>query len=422
MRPTGDKPPVLPHALGEVRPPAYLSPSRFSDLLRCPLSVLHGLREEESLAPHPLAVLGRVMHDVMHEVRSAELDPGDEVEDAVDTIFEDRLGEVESHLASRPSTSRFVPLRRAVGRTAWRQRKARLRTWAATLSTLPGRSPRRNRKRFSSQRESERGDEISATTRIPIGSEQPMIVSDLRLSGRPDRIERDPEGIVHIADLKTGSVLDGGGHPREDYALQVRLYGLMVERIDPNARVRLWLEGSEHVEIPWNDAVRAEVEESLSTMLADLPPDRSFPADSLAREGSHCGRCRIRHRCPRYRRAAPEWWNETSTVAPVAPFDTWGTLLGASTKGGRSHEVLLRDAADRKVRVSGLDARARVEGLSSGDYVWFFDLEPTETLPHHGAFSHPRNFHEIRPTRAWSDALRLQVFYGADDTMEAASS
>jgi RecB family exonuclease len=421
MRPTGDKPPVLPHALGEVRPPAYLSPSRFSDLLRCPLSVVHGLREEESLAPHPLAILGRITHDVVDEVRSANLATKKDIEDAVDAIFEERLGEVEARLAALPSTSRFVPLRRAVGRTDWRQRKARLRTWAATLYPRSGHSPRRDGKRFPSQKESERGDETSATTKIPFGSEQPMIVPDLRLSGRPDHIERDSEGVIHITDLKTGRVLDGH-NPRGDYALQVRLYGLMVEWIDPNARVRLWLEGSERVEIPWNDTVRAEVEESLSTMLADLPPDRSLPAESLAREGLHCGRCQIRHRCPRYRRAAPEWWNETSTVAPVAPFDTWGTLLGVNTKDGSSYEVLLRDAAGRKVRVSGLESGAGIEDLCSGDYVWFFDLEPTETLPHHGTFAHPHNFHEMRPSRAWSDALRLQVFYGADDTMGNASS
>jgi hypothetical protein len=62
------------------------------------------------------------------------------------------------------------------------------------------------------------------------------------------------------------------------------------------------------------------------------------------------------------------------------------------------------------VRVSGLEANLGIEGLRNGDYGWFFDVEPSETLPHHGAFTHPRNFHEVRPSRAWSDALRIQVF------------
>ncbi len=228
------------------------------------------------------------------------------------------------------------------------------------------------------------------------------------MSGRPDRIERDSNGIFHITDLKTGSVQDEQGQPLRDYALQVRLYGLMVERINPDARVRLWLEGSERIEVPWDDAIRTEVEELLVTTLLELPDDVPLPADSLAREGPHCGRCRIRHRCPRYRSVAPEWWRSTSANAPVAPFDIWGTLLEVGTEDERSYEALLRDAADRKVRVSGLDDG--IGSLRNGDYAWFFDLEPGETLPHHGAFTHPRNYHGERPSRAWSDALRLRVF------------
>ena len=245
---------------------------------------------------------------------------------------------------------------------------------------------------------------------VPVGSERSMKLPGSRLSGRPDRIERDSDGVFHITDLKTGSVRDEEGQPLGDYALQVRLYGLMVERIDPDARVRLWLEGSERVEVPWDDANRTEVEELLETTLSELPDDHLLPADSLAREGGHCGRCRIRHRCPRYHSVAPGWWKSTSANEPVAPFDTWGTLLEAGTEDERSYEVLLRDAADRKVRVSGLETGFGIESAVRGDHIWFFDLEPSETLPHHGAFTHPRNFHGERPSRAWFDALRLQVF------------
>lgn len=237
-----------------------------------------------------------------------------------------------------------------------------------------------------------------------------MKLPDSRLSGRPDRIERDSYGVFHITDLKTGSVRDKEGQPLGDYALQVRLYGLMIERIDPDARVRLWLEGSEHVEVPWDAAARAETEELLDATLNDLPDGVYLPADSLAREGPHCGRCRIRHRCPRYRGVAPEWWRSTSANARVAPFDTWGTLLEVSKEDEQSYEVLLRDAADRKVRVSGLETGLGIEDAIRSGYVWFFDLEPSETLPHHGAFTHPRNFHGKRPSRAWSDALRIQMF------------
>jgi len=396
--------------LDEVRPPAFLSPSRFADLLRCPLSVIHGLREEELLPPHPLAVLGGIIHDVMYAVRNMTPGSREEIDDTVDGVFEERLGAAEVRLAAEPSTRRLVPIRRAVGRTAWRRRETRLRAWVATLSHL---STSRIGHQSTQSLQHKKRDSMeggSTTTQVPVGSERPMRLPDSRLSGRPDRIEQDSAGVFHITDLKTGSIRDKEGQPLRDYALQIKLYGLMVERIDPDARVRLWLEGSERVEVPWNDAARAETEELLNETLSGLPDDLSLSADSLAREGPHCGRCRIRHRCPRYRNAAPEWWKSMSTTAPVAPFDVWGTVLEVSSEDERFYEVMLRDAAGRKVRISGLQAGLGVGSLRNGDYAWFFDLEPSETLPHHGAFTHPRNFHAERPSRAWSDALRLRVF------------
>lgn len=410
MGASGERLPILPPELDEVRSPALLSPSRFADLLRCPLSVIHGLREEELLPPHPLAILGGVIHDAMHAVRSMALGSQEEIEDAVAEVFEERLGAAEARLAAEPSTRRLVPIRRAVGRTTWRQRVARLRAWTATLADLSTSRIGRQSTRPLRREKQDWREEPSATVEVPIGSEKPMRLPDSRLSGRPDRIEQDSDGVFHITDLKTGSVRDKEGQPLGDYALQVRLYGLMIERIDPDARVRLWLEGSERVEVPWNDVTRSETEELLDTTLTNLPDDVSLPADSLAREGPHCGRCRIRHRCPRYRSVAPAWWESTSTTAPVAPFDVWGTVLGVSTKDERFYEVMLRDAAGRKVRVSGLRDGFGIGSLRSGD--WFFDLEPSETLPHHGAFTHPRNFHGERTSRAWSDALRLGVFVG----------
>lgn len=374
-----EKPPILPPELDEVRSPAFLSPSRFADLLRCPLSVIHGLREEELLPPHPLAVLGGVIHDVMHVVRSMPPGSRDEIEETVAEVFEERLGAAEARLAAEPSTRRLVPIRRAVGRTTWRQRVARLRAWTATL---PDPSTSRFGHQDMGSAYNEQRDhrvETPASVQVPVGSERSMKLPDSRLSGRPDRIEQDSDGVFHITDLKTGSVRDKEGQPLGDYALQVRLYGLMVERRYPDARVRLWLEGSERVEVLWDDAARAETEELLDTTLSDLPNDLSLPADSLAREGPHCGRCRIRHRCPRYRSVAPAWWKSTSTIAPVAPFDVWGTVLEVSTKDERAYEMLLRDVADRKVRISGLEIGLGIRALHDGDRIWFFDLEPSDT-------------------------------------------
>ena len=91
--------PALPPVLREVRPPELLGPSRFPDLGRCPLSVVHGLRKEELLPPDPLAVLGELVHAVRHELRGTPLGSDEEVRDAVDAAFGARKAEIEAELA-----------------------------------------------------------------------------------------------------------------------------------------------------------------------------------------------------------------------------------------------------------------------------------------------------------------------------------
>jgi hypothetical protein len=155
--------------------------------------------------------------------------------------------------------------------------------------------------------------------------------------------------------------------------------------------------------------------ERLLSISKEHPLGRTLSAAELAKEGPHCGSCRIRHRCPRYRKVAPAWWNEKSSSVAVAPFDTWGTVQEVVAEGGGTVEVTLHDDAGRPVQVSGIEG----EGLQAGDRVWLFDLQPTQILPHQGIFVHPQNFHAKRPNRAWKDAVR---FYGFIESRAAAAS
>lgn len=407
-----ERPTMLPPALDEVRPPVLLNPSRFADLLRCPLSVVHGLPEEELLPPRPLALLGEVIHDVMSAARDAESGSESGREVAFARLFAERVEAMEARLSEDPLSRRLVPLRRAVGRTEWRRREARLRAWMAAVSVLPERRPGREDS-GTLRNDRNRTGEARPTTRVSTGRERTLRVPRLRLSGRADLVEQGSDGVFHVTDLKTGTVLDVDGRALEGHALQLRLYALMIENVDPRAKVRLWVEGLERVEIGWDDDARAETAQTLGTVAAELPSDRTVAAESIAREGPHCGRCRIRHRCPRYLRAAPAWWAETSTLARVAPFDAWGTVLAAGSDDGETIDLVIRDAAGRKVRVRGLDVGSGAEGLRCNDHVWLFDLQPTEDLPRHGAYFHPRNFHGKRPSKAWTDAQRLRIFWQA---------
>jgi CRISPR/Cas system-associated exonuclease Cas4 (RecB family) len=403
--------PELPPPVDIVRVPSCFSPSNFADLLRCPLSVLHGLGDHESLPPNPHALLGTLMHRTMDRVRRSVPDSEEEAIETAISVFNELLMAEERRLNTDIATRELVPLRRAVGRTAWRNKLACLKTWAAAAATTHSRGDRSFHALGYRPARSTPNTLSARTNTVQSGTERPLVLPELRLSGRPDRLERDLDGTIHITDLKTGPVSDREGRPDDKYALQVRLYALMVERIEPGVKVRLWLEGAQRIEVPWDDTVRAAVNETLWEVSTLLPEGKALAAETVASTGLNCWKCRIRHRCPSYLREAPNWWMRTSVVGPVAPFDVWGRVLDTELGGGRAAGMEIRDAAGRRVRLRGLESR--IGGIPHpGAAVWFFNIEPSENLPAHGVYGHPRNFHGTAPSRAWPDALRLKVYSG----------
>jgi RecB family exonuclease len=400
----------LPPPVDTVRVPSCFSPSNFADLLQCPLSVLHGLGDHELLPPHPRAILGTLIHKVMDRVRRSSPDSAEVAIETAATIFTELLTTEERRLNKDLATRELVPLRRAVGRTAWWNRLAYLKTWAAAVTTQR-RGDRASHILGYRYTKSDTNIPEAKTDTVQLGTERPLVVPELRLSGRPDYLERDLDETIHVTDLKTGTVLDREGRPDDKYALQVRLYALMIERVEPRAKVRLWLEGAQRIEVPWDDTIRVAVSETLEEMTALLPEGKSVAAETVASTGPQCWKCRIRHRCPLYLREAPNWWLRTSVVGPVAPFDVWGHIMQTELSGGRVAGLEIRDAAGRSVRLRGLESR--IEGTPHlGIEIWFFNLEPSENLLAHGIYAHPRNYHGTPPSRAWPDALRLKIYSG----------
>lgn len=407
----------LPPPISTVHIPRLFSPSNFAGLLLCPLSVLHGLRSDELLPPHPRAILGTLIHKAMEYTRRSS--PGSSevaIEVSRDSFYK-LLEAEEARLATDSSTRGLVPLNRSVGRTAWRNRLAYLKSWASSAVTTQNRAARTHRTTIPDNSNSVKFGE--KTNKLHFGAEKALVAPELRLSGRPDHLELDHNGTIQLTDLKTGPILNREGHPDDKYALQVRLYALMVEQVEPYAKVELWLEGAQKVEVPWDETLRAAVLETLEEVSTRLPPEKSVTAETIANTGRQCWNCRIRHRCSLYRREAPAWWVRTSVAGPVAPFDIWGTVLEVDRSDGRVSGLEMLDAAGRRVRLRGLESRLG-DALHLGAEIWLFNLEPSEDLPAHGIYRHPRNYHATAPSRAWSDALRLKAYIGEDSGKENA--
>lgn len=412
-----EPPPQLPAPISVIVPPETFSPSSFVALERCPLSVLHGLDEDEMLPPSPLALLGDAIHRTMQSVQGGPLATSSE--EAVLLGMQElelNLGLVEKKLNIPYTAKYYSSLRSLVDEDPWHSRIDRLKSWMI----VTGRKPEVDRQRAKSSDSMERGEESktrssaarSPTTTIPIGSEREVYVPGLGLSGRIDLIEREPDGIVHITDFKTGNLKDDTGELIDEYALQVRSYALALEEIDPTVELRLWLMGDERVQVPWNNEHRERIVERLAALREALPGGSPLTPESLAHTGQHCRSCRARHRCPEYQRRAPKWWIAGSERPPSPPLDTWGTVLSVRECERDDFRVTLKDAADRMVRIFGLTTRTGIQNVEEGSRLALFSLERRENLLQHGSISYPSNFHIDSPNRYWKDATLARVFQG----------
>lgn len=316
----------------------------------------------------------------------------------VRTIFYSRVSAKESELLKSRRTSQLVPLRAAVGNAVWARFLFFLKDWVA----VEGRRPRR--------KQPQRPATDSSTLTPPSlseGVELPMDAPALRLRGRVDRLERVGHHTWGVYDVKTGRFADKTAI-REEHFLQVRLYALMAEEKAPGVKLRLYLEVPALVEVPWGAEERRVTRAWLKSVLDRLPPDTEVRAHQLAQPGKSCGNCRIRHLCQTYIATAPHWWQGSATKSSRPPLDIWGSVLEISDHRSHGVSIRLRDAANRRVLISGLRDMHGVHDMKPGDTVWFFGLQSSE--PYSPWNRMPRNFHDMPRYMNERPAAQLQVY------------
>lgn len=403
------KPIPLPRPLTTIVVPDEFHPSGFAQLKRCPLSVL-GLpaaNEKGLLVPHPTALLGMILHHVRHEVLKGRWGMAEVPQQAVHGILAVAIADAEAALSSHDVTLGLVPLHESVGRRLWKSRTRVLDRWAANV-TVAGRTELPRRLSITPWRASAIPAEAG---QIGTGSEQTLWNRGLRLRGRPDWCAYIDDRHVEVVDFKSGRLTDIDGRLLDEHVIQVQLYALMLEAAFPNAKVRPFIEQVERIEVPWGEEDRTRLMARLQETGSELPAGARLGALDLALPGVHCRGCRLRPICPAYLATAPSWWPYGRGKPRPLPLDVWGEVASVQTQEG-SVVVELTDAADRRVRIGGINPIHSVDALREGDEVWFFDLEASEDLSQHGALVQPRNFHEYPPGPRWQRARRVRVFRG----------
>jgi RecB family exonuclease len=377
--------------MSEVTVPDCFSPSALGDSALCRLKlVVASTRRSEGdvrLASGPEAMVGTVLHRVLERVER-----GDEL--APDEVFHQEYARAVDELQRDPRRAHFADLASTRSLAEWNRTKQ----WLLARATQQS-SPARPKTAATG------GQGSSRLTGPEVGFQSPT----LRLRGNADIVRQLGSREFEVRDFKTGVVLDERGEVKPEIALQLWAYGFMLLERRPGCDVRLVVDdGAERV-VAFDADARIRAKRVLDELLEGMPPAGPSTACELAVPGKGCWGCQVRHVCAAYLAAAPQWWQQHPDGVDRLSNDVWGTVLDVIGEG--RVDVLLRDAADRRVRIDGLDPRHGLTSAFVGKRVWFFGLEATgPARGFDGGRFHPRTFHELPRDRLERRAWTLQVF------------
>jgi RecB family exonuclease len=297
----------------------------------------------------PAASFGTLVHECMELAGLAGSDPAGELEA--------RLPEVMSAFTTGPDFAR-IRLKDLVDVAT--QRRA-----TAILQRIPLLTNQPWQRRPSAQ-----GGDHRPRLR---GPEVPLRSPTMRLSGKADLVTEGRDGVTDIVDFKTGPVVDSEGELKKDYRRQLIAYAEILRELEPEKRVRAWLDNGERAEVDLSTEARAWFSAWLQDLHHSIPAPGHHDAMSLASPGSDCAFCDHRMACTAYLAMAVTWWNDPPDYR--TPLDSWGTVIQDRTdEPGR--EIELRDAADRLVRILAVGERHNLPPDLTGAQIWFFGLEP----------------------------------------------
>ncbi len=392
----------IPDPIPQVTIPEIFSVSSMVVAADCFLKVLMSMKGGvvERLRPDPSAELGKVYHSLLEEVVKGFPNGKETSLEVLEATLDRLLGEAQKELERDPHTASYADLTQTMTPLGWSRKRRSLVDAALGFidSTPRGKmAPHRARKggfRFENAKGHGRWVEV------------PISVTALRLKGRIDVLERTTNEIK-IVDLKSGRVEDANGEVMPKIALQLRLYGIMIQTLEPKVRVTLVVnDGTEHM-VPFNPAILKETKAWLDSTMSSLISGAIVPAQEHAKVGPGCRWCGIRHRCSSYLREAPSWWN--CEIDWRLPLDTWGTVERFTQKVNGLFDLTLLDAGGRRIKIFRIQEKYLTE-LSVGKRVWFFDLVASRSTRLGNSWRHPLNFYEMGVSDATDRAWSLNIF------------
>ncbi len=393
----------LPPQLQTVKIPTLLSATRLASSGDCMLKVVVPATAYPTWSSSPEAEFGRVAHSLMDLAAKGRIECASGDVRAVHIALQRLLDNARKRLASAPDTNEYADLRDAFTQREWGKRTslAIARTvdlLKSGLPTTPNRQP------------NQEGKPIPLSRALHVNgfaaSEVTMESRTLRLQGRVDFLRVFPERLVQVADFKSGNILNDDGEVDDVTALQLRLYGLGILDLAPEARLELTVVhrgGNSPVSFSTQDI--EQTREWLAERTLTLGDKEWIEANDLAVLGPQCRGCKVRAVCPKYRSSAAALW-KSSDLTMQLPLDIAGRILEVESCSEEQTTLKLTDLAGRTVKIHRLGSKVSPTTFDTKTLFWFFNLATSELPMRNGKWRHPRNFHELPAStlerRAWT--------------------
>lgn len=382
----------LPEPIREVTIPEYFSPTSLVTHGGCRLRlVLSSTKRKHSKLPAgPSASIGTLIHRVIEAWEDGAIGFAN-----ASDLFDYEYEKICLELSSNIYTMRFSDLKSTQTPSRWSFTR-----YQAISRCLSDR----------------RGESTAQLAAAPaeyapeayVGSEVELRSTSLRLRGYADRVDQVSPNRYEIRDYKTGSATDSSGQVRDEYAFQLRCYGLMLFQRVPSAEIRLIVDDGTERPVEFDDLFRQRTLDEIDARVAGLSPGAVESAVKLATPGMGCQGCGFRHQCLAYAEEAPSWWREYPQNLERVPFDSFGSIT--KVVEGLETAIFIVDDAQRIVKISGLGAWQGVDSSYVARRLRAFDLVATgATRDFNGRQHHPRGFHELPrdrgERRAWTAVL-----------------
>lgn len=401
---------VLPAVLQTVEIPSVLNVTRLASSGDCKLKIVLPQSAFPDWPSSPQAAFGRVVHSLMDLAARGHIAPTERDQHRIASLLDELLRQEEARLAAAPVRSPYTEIRAAFTAQQWMtKRHLAITRTMQVLASRPTATP---------ESEDSRGHGISLTRALRrtnfAASELQLESVNLRLRARLDFLQVLPSGVVEVTDFKSGNVVDEEGEIEGVTALQLRLYGLLLLELSPDARLELKVvSGAGTTAVSFSPEDVDNTRTWLAERLSALPGGEHVEATGLAVVGAQCRGCTARLVCPAYRGAVPELWKRPDVTAEL-PIDTAGTVLEIENDSEQT-TLRLQDLAGRVVKVHRLSRpRYSPTHFARDSVFWFFNLGSNEARLR-GVWRHPRNFHDLPGSSLERRAWTLQV-YRADSS------